>query len=275
MNDYVYEEAHYNGGIVAVPFINNNASFTAADYHMHPYYELNFILSHGRMNVFNHDNHFVCDEPCVVIHRPMTIHGLSVEHTGTYERIILDIDVQIAERMGAELFPIAQLCEAGMSAIYLRGELYDYCRSVLASIHDPAASSVRRTLLTALLLERLSREARVDHNVLHLEKKRNSYISNVLRLLYERFSTELHTEEIAEQFFVSRAKLNRDFEDATGTSIKQYILRLRISHAKFLLRRGVDCAEVARSCGFGNAQYFNRVFRRIEGVTPGQYLKQR
>jgi AraC-like DNA-binding protein len=271
--DNVLEEAHYNGDIVAVYCKSQDPTFYSK-YHMHPYYELNFIFSHGKMDIFNHDNHFVTDEPCVIIHRPMTIHRLNVNHNGVYERVLLDIGPRVSESIGEEFFPIAQLCEANMSAIYLRGELYDYCRRILTELQDRSASRTRRTLLTALLLERLAREARADENVIHTGHRKDFYINDVLRLLYERFHEDLRTEEIAERFFVSRAKLNRDFEEVTGTSIKQYILRLRISHAKFLLRRGGDCGDVAKQCGFGNAQYFNRVLRRMEGQTPGQYVRQ-
>lgn len=273
MEDNVLEEAHYNGGVAVQHFLDPLGGFDS-NYHMHPYYELNFIVSCGRVNVINHDNHFEITEPCVVIHTPMSVHGLAAESGVPYERYLLDIDPEIAKQLGAEFFPIEQLASTSMNAIFLRGDLREFCLEHLHKIADPNAAYPRRVLLSALLIERLSREIFADRNVMHSVKTKDAYINDVLRFLYTHFRENLQTANIAEAFFVSRAKLNRDFEHATSTSIKQYVLRLRISHAKFLLRRGVDCAEVAQGCGFGNAQYFNRAFRRIEGITPGQYARR-
>ncbi len=273
MQDNLLEEAHYNGGISVFYDIDTCGGFDAS-YHMHPYYELNFVIHCGRVNVVNHDNHFEFTEPCVVIHTPMSIHGLSAEPGPTYERYLLDIDPAIAEQLGEELFPIAKLTSTGMNAIFLRDDLKEFCVDLLKQIADPEASHARRVLLSGLILERLSKELFADRNVMHHVKAKDSYINDVLRYLYAHFREDIQTSDLAETFFVSRAKLNRDFENAISTSIKQYVLRLRISHAKFLLRRGVDCAEAAQSCGFGNAQYFNRVFRRLTGETPGHYARK-
>lgn len=270
MEDNVLEEAHYNGGVAVQHFLDPLGGFDS-NYHMHPYYELNFIVNCGAVNVINHDNHFAITEPCVVIHTPMSIHGLAAESGVAYERYLLDIDPEVAKQVGSEFFPLEQLVSSGMNAIFLREDLRDFCLGLLKEIEAEQSSHPRRVLLAALIVERLSREVFADRNVMHSVKTKDAYINDVLRFLYTHFRENLQTVEIAENFFVSRAKLNRDFENATATSIKQYVLRLRINHAKFLLRRGEDCAEVAQSCGFGNAQYFNRVFRRMEGVTPGQY----
>ena len=40
-----------------------------------------------------------------------------------------------------------------------------------------------------------------------------------------------------------------------------------------LLARGVSQAEVARQCGYRDAAYFCRVFRRLTNRTPGEYRR--
>jgi transcriptional regulator GlxA family with amidase domain len=53
-----------------------------------------------------------------------------------------------------------------------------------------------------------------------------------------------------------------------------YVNRTRIDNAKRLLGdSGRALAEVARACGYANAQSLNRFFKKYEGVTPGAYQR--
>ena len=54
----------------------------------------------------------------------------------------------------------------------------------------------------------------------------------------------------------------------------QYIIRRRIGEAQNLLI-GTDrsITEIAFSCGYNNSNYFQSVFKRLVGMTPGQYRR--
>ena len=59
-----------------------------------------------------------------------------------------------------------------------------------------------------------------------------------------------------------------------GITIMEQLLRLRLEQAKILLRRRkYKIKDVAKLSGFSNFKYFNTVFRRYEGVSPGRYTK--
>ena len=54
----------------------------------------------------------------------------------------------------------------------------------------------------------------------------------------------------------------------------QYIIRRRIGEAQNLLittRRSIT--DIALSCGYNNSNYFQSVFKRLVGMTPGQYRR--
>ncbi|MBR0433087.1 MAG: helix-turn-helix transcriptional regulator [Bacteroidaceae bacterium] len=55
-----------------------------------------------------------------------------------------------------------------------------------------------------------------------------------------------------------------------------YILHARIEHARQLLLAHPEhtIAEVAEQCGFADQPHFTRVFRRVCGVTPGQFARK-
>ena len=58
------------------------------------------------------------------------------------------------------------------------------------------------------------------------------------------------------------------------TTFSAYLNQQRIEKACTLLRgTHMTVEEIARSCGYTDAQYFSRVFRQTTGLTPMQYRK--
>ena len=65
----------------------------------------------------------------------------------------------------------------------------------------------------------------------------------------------------------------RQFKAATGLPPHQYIIAHRVERAKELLQAGTDVslAAVALHAGFSDQSQFTRHFKRLVGVTPGQF----
>ena len=67
---------------------------------------------------------------------------------------------------------------------------------------------------------------------------------------------------------------------AAGRKDNDYLIHKRITKAKQLLRFGsakdgtpFTVEEVSLECGFSNGAYMSRVFKRTEGISPGEYRK--
>jgi AraC family transcriptional regulator len=67
----------------------------------------------------------------------------------------------------------------------------------------------------------------------------------------------------------------RQFKAATGLPPHQYVIARRVERARQLLRAGTDLslAEVAACAGFSDQSQFSHHFKRLVGVTPGQFRK--
>jgi AraC-like DNA-binding protein len=52
-----------------------------------------------------------------------------------------------------------------------------------------------------------------------------------------------------------------------------YLDQLRVRHARELLRNGIAPADVALRTGYADQSHLTRHFRRLVGVTPGQYAR--
>lgn len=73
-------------------------------------------------------------------------------------------------------------------------------------------------------------------------------------------------------FNMTRAYVSNKFKEKMGVSFVKYLTQYRIEKAKEMLRNDdIKIADIAEKLKMGNAQSFIRVFKKYEGVTPGQY----
>lgn len=64
------------------------------------------------------------------------------------------------------------------------------------------------------------------------------------------------------------------FKKATGKTFVSYLNDYRIRLAcEYLLRDNANIADICYAIGFDNVPYFNRLFKRITGLTPSAYRK--
>lgn len=79
-------------------------------------------------------------------------------------------------------------------------------------------------------------------------------------------------ELIASRMCVSRAHLNRKVKALAGCTTTDFILAIKISKAKELLRgTSLPVWEVAQRCGFSDNAYFSTLFKKTVGCTPLQF----
>ncbi|TDG00224.1 helix-turn-helix domain-containing protein [Paenibacillus piri] len=92
-----------------------------------------------------------------------------------------------------------------------------------------------------------------------------SYVEN-------NYHLDLSLATLGEQIGLSPSYLSSIFKDITGMNFVDYINTRRVEQAKTLLRQTNDTvADISDRVGFTNANTFIRVFKRYEGITPGQY----
>jgi two-component system, response regulator YesN len=81
---------------------------------------------------------------------------------------------------------------------------------------------------------------------------------------------------LAERLGVNPSHLSRTFKQALGMTLTDYINQLRIEEAKYLLDHSDDSVTaIASQVGYNDANYFSKVFRKWERVTPHDYRKRK
>lgn len=103
----------------------------------------------------------------------------------------------------------------------------------------------------------------------------NDKLKDIRHFLDEHYTEKISLDQLAEQFYISKYYLAREFKKEYGTTVIQYILAKKITNAKELLRySSFSIEEIARLCGIDDASYFNKVFQKIEGCTASEYRRR-
>ncbi len=106
------------------------------------------------------------------------------------------------------------------------------------------------------------------------EKPRNHYVRKVKNMIDTRYMEPLRVEEIADRINLDRRYLSRLFKEKTGESIQDYLISVRIEAAKRQLLRGASVLEAAQLSGYEDVCNFSKIFKREEGVSPGQWRRE-
>lgn len=106
----------------------------------------------------------------------------------------------------------------------------------------------------------------------------DDYSENVKKLCLMALQQEgdkLSLTKIADRFYMNAKYLGSQFKQETGMSYNQYITHLKIRRAKILLKNNkLKIFEIAEQLGFDNVEYFNKVFKKETGISPGRFRKQ-
>ena len=93
--------------------------------------------------------------------------------------------------------------------------------------------------------------------------------------LDEHYTDKISLDDLAERFFINKFYLSKIFKETYGTTVNNYLISKRITRAKQLLRfTDMTVDEVGVTVGVGDANYFSRMFRKVEGISPREYRKQ-
>lgn len=135
-------------------------------------------------------------------------------------------------------------------------------------LHDAVASGADAFTLECLLTE--TQAAMVAMREPRLEPTRP--VRRALGLMRERFADALTLDELSEYAALDKFHLCRAFRVQVGMPPHAYLTQLRILHAKELLASGTRPKDIAPLVGMYDQSQLNRHFRRIVGMTPGQFF---
>lgn len=158
---------------------------------------------------------------------------------------------------------------------------FDKYSNILSALFQVASSSSyvkdmqifeKLTSILTLLMEESwnpNRRNSLSSQQAHTKKQDLLMIKDYLD---QHFTEKIALEDLAHQFYINKFYLTRVFKEQFGVTINGYMIQLRITSAKQLLRfsdKTID--EISLECGYDDSNYFSRLFKKVEGISPSEY----
>lgn len=105
---------------------------------------------------------------------------------------------------------------------------------------------------------------------------KNHIVTNVRKYINEHVNERLSLNEVAAVFGISPNYLSQLFSKYNDTGFSEYINICKVTESKRLLEEeNMKVYEAAEALGFESAFYFSKVFKRVEGVSPTEYINNK
>jgi AraC-like DNA-binding protein len=104
------------------------------------------------------------------------------------------------------------------------------------------------------------------------EGRAQAFFERICVYLQSNYQYDITRDSVAQQFGVSPNHLSRLFHTQGHMTFINYLTHVRIARSKYLLcNYGLKLEDVGARCGFRDAPYFCRVFKRVTKTTPVDY----
>ena len=114
-----------------------------------------------------------------------------------------------------------------------------------------------------LLLEKYGNTAGISNDTL---------VRNIKNYINENLLFDFSMSDLSVVFNYNEKYLGRLFKHKAGCTIKEYCNASKIELSKILLEnKELSISDISARSGFNNVTYFNRIFKRITGLSPQEY----
>ena len=103
----------------------------------------------------------------------------------------------------------------------------------------------------------------------------NYFLRTITSYIREHLDERLTVDQIAEALHMNRSYLSTKFKRETGRSLSSYVIDTKLKKSmEYLRNTDKPIIEIVNLLGFSSQGYFQNVFKRHIGITPGQYRER-
>ena len=101
-------------------------------------------------------------------------------------------------------------------------------------------------------------------------------VKKIIDYINKNYNKKISLELLSKEFYVSVSYLCVILKKITGKTFVDYLTGIRMEKAKEMLRESdLSIIKVAEQVGYVDYFYFNKLFKKYEGITPYQYKKSK
>lgn len=263
---------------IAISGLNLHHSFSnvATDQfalHCHPHFEVYYFI-HGKVSYLVEGKRYEPTPHSILLMAPGTFHGVRIESCEDYERYALHFEKGLLSENREQLLLSPFYGKTGRQDIYFEGadafHLEDYLRSLL-ECDDLEEQQALLSIRLEALLSQILRMNLLSRTTAATVQSRT--VDQIVSYLNHSLAEPITLDSLSERFFLSKNHLNHLFKQATGTTVRNYLIHKRVAAAHDLIRQGVPAALSAERCGFHDYSAFFKAYKKIIGASPAEAIR--
>lgn len=139
----------------------------------------------------------------------------------------------------------------------------------------PGWQTVIKSCLTNLIVQIFRSHQQLYDGQGALSECSRQIVENTIQYIREQYGRPLHLGELASRVYLSPAYFSRLFKQHTNMTLTQFIQAERVAAARRLLTStDMQVERIAEETGYRDMKTFYDAFKKITGLTPGQYRRR-
>lgn len=107
------------------------------------------------------------------------------------------------------------------------------------------------------------------------EKEAVSIIEKAKSYIRDNYKKDISLDEVSREVDISPYYFSKLFKQETGGNFIEYLTEIRLRNARELLKdSGLSIKEICAESGYSDPNYFSRIFKKYEGVTPSEFRER-
>ena len=263
---------------VAIYDLQKLGSSFHVSFHWHEELEIVYVYD-GPLYLTIENTDYVGMQGDIFIINPKEIHKMDVQTPGVrYGTLLFSLnairfqDSDEITRKYLQPLSLGNVIFSHIPAdITLRKKLFSAIMEIVHINHEkvPAYRLGTKALLLQILFLIFNSHMEKNNQTL---SKNSSLNREIISYIGEHYTTDLTLADISDYFHMSYKYFSRYFKNTFGTTLSDYVMKLRLERAELLLSSTeLAITEISIQTGFNNVSFFIRSFKKAYGLTPLQY----
>ena len=236
--------------------------------HSHSHYEL-YYLAEGERTIFLTNELFSISAPCFISIPPNVLHKTE---GGAYKRYNINVDSKYLNDFQAAIINKLALTivvpndTSNRSFIEILEKMSDVKKS--DKYYNEKINALFSYFVYSLNIKNDEKTILPIPSI----SDTDASVMKIIKYINDNFAENITLDMLSRMHYTSKPKLIKDFKKITNASPIDYLLKIRLTHAKCMLSTTKKpISKISEECGFSSSNYFCYIFKKKLHMSPTDF----